>query len=209
MPETVSKLILKADSAQKQMVWAEVYAPNRPDSDGEFMSADTIEKMAHQFLRAGKTKMVDVQHDNRTIPGVEVVESFIARKGDPDFLPGAWVVAVHIPDAETWAKVEKGELNGFSVEALVQREERDCEIDLPPVVSGRTSKSEDHEHEFFVTYDEDTGHFKGGTTNVVNGHSHVIKAGTVTEDAQGHRHRFSSVDSLEIDPDSLGSGSAD
>ena len=32
----------------------------------------------------------------------------------------------------------------------------------------------------------------------VDGHTHVIKAGTVTEESNGHRHRFSSVDNIEI-----------
>ena len=32
--------------------------------------------------------------------------------------------------------------------------------------------------------------FKGGVTDVINGHSHSIVAGTHTQDAEGHRHRF-------------------
>ena len=190
----------KSDPAsdEKRMVWAEVYAPNRPDSDGEFMSAQTIEKMAHDFLRNGRTKMVDVQHNNQTTPGIEVVESFIARKGDPDFLEGSWVIGVHIPDDTIWGLVKKGEINGFSVEAVVAKEPVDVEIELPPVVTGLTTKSEEHQHKFYVTFDQETGALLGGTTDAVDGHVHVIKGGTVTEEAAGHRHRFSSVDLVEI-----------
>lgn len=192
------RIVKLEPEAEQRMVWAEVYAPNRPDSDGEFMSADTIRKMAYNFLRNGRTKFVDVGHDNKQVEGVEIVESFIARKGDPDFLEGAWVVGCHIDDDDTWAKVQKGEINGFSVEAFVSAEEQEVEIDLPPVITGLTSKSEDHVHKFYVSYDENTGQLKGGTTDSVNGHVHAIRAGTVTEIVKGHSHRFSSVDQVYI-----------
>lgn len=65
------------------------------------------------------------------------------------------------------------------------------------MIKGTTSLHEEHMHQFFVTYDED-GNFLGGTTDEVDGHTHVIKAGTVTEESNGHRHRFSSVDNIEI-----------
>ena len=190
--------IIKTGEPEQRMVWAEVYAPNRPDSDGEYMTAETIKKMAYDFVRQGKTKMVDINHGNETTPGVEIVESFIARKGDPDFIPGSWVVGVHIPSDEIWDMVKKGEINGFSVEAIVGKEDREVEIEVPDVVSGTTTKSENHVHKFYVTYDPTTQELKGGRTDVVNGHMHVIKAGTKTEDAQGHSHRFSAVDSLQI-----------
>jgi hypothetical protein len=195
--QLVSLIVRKSVPAEKRMAYAEVYAPNRPDSDGEFMSEATIEKMAHDFVKKGRLKQVDVQHDNKVIKGVEIVETFIARKGDPDFIPGSWVVGIHIDHAETWEKVKKGELNGLSVEALVGREERDVELHLPPVISGRTTKSEEHDHQFFVNYSPE-GDFLGGVTDTVKGHQHAIKGGTVTEECSGHRHRFSSVDSLEI-----------
>ena len=46
-------------------------------------------------------------------------------------------------------------------------------------------------------YDED-GKFLGGKTDVVEGHFHIIKRGTVTEDSLGHKHRFSHVEDLMI-----------
>lgn len=197
MAKEVSLIVRKSVPLEKRMVYAEVYAPNRPDSDGEFMTADTIEKMAHSFVKKGRLKQVDIQHDNKTVEGIQIVESFIARKGDPDFIPGSWVVGIHVDHTPTWNRIKKGELNGLSVEALVGREEREVTLHLPPVISGRTTKSENHEHQFFVNYSPD-GDFLGGITDSVNGHRHAIKGGTVTEEADGHCHRFSSVDSLEI-----------
>ena len=44
---------------------------------------------------------------------------------------------------------------------MVTRHDMDCEVEIPPIVTGLTSKGEDaHEHKFFVAYDE-KGQFKG------------------------------------------------
>lgn len=190
-------LVMKGDVPERQLVYSEVYAPNRPDSDGEYMDAETILKMAHDFAKNMRLDQIDVEHDGQVREGVCVVESFIARKGDPDFIEGAWVVGVHVENPELWEMVKKGEINGFSVEALVAKQAEEVEIEMPPVVTGKTSKSEEHEHQFFVTYDEN-GHFLGGVTDEVNGHRHQIFKGTVTEESSHHTHRFSSVDLLEI-----------
>ncbi|KVR21716.1 hypothetical protein WK13_34830 [Burkholderia ubonensis] len=195
----------EADTPEKQIIFSTVYAPNRPDSDGEFMVAEEIEAMAHRFAKKGEMQCIDVFHDNK-VTECAVVESFIARKGDPDFIEGAWVVGIHIPDADLWDMVKKGDINGISMEALVTRHEREVTLNIPPVVTGMTTKSEtcedDHEHKFYVAYD-DEGKFLGGRTDVVNGHLHAIVAGTITEESgtDKHRHRFSAVDSIEIVPE--------
>ena len=194
----MSRLVKSEVEGKLRIVWGEVYAPNRPDSEGDYMTAEEIRLMAHEFIRTGMTKQVDVEHQNDLTEGVAVVESFIARKGDPDFIEGAWVVGVHVDDDDLWEKVEKGEINGFSMEAIAKKVEREVEVEMPPVVTGLTSKNEDHEHKFYVTYDSE-GKFKGGVTDEVDGHKHVIKAGTTTEVTNGHRYRFSSVDSVVVD----------
>lgn len=189
-------IVCKADD--QQIVYGEVYAPDRPDAQGEFMRRDEIRKMAHEFVRSGKMSQIDVLHDNKVVKGCSVVESFVAEDTDTRFLPGSWVVGVHIPDKGLWDRVKKGEINGFSMEALVARHDQEVEIDIPPVVTGMTSKSEGHDHVFYVTYD-DAGKFKGGVTNSVNGHAHTIVAGTHTQPGPGgHTHRFSSVDNVHI-----------
>lgn len=189
-------LVCKSD--EQQIAYSEVYAPNRPDADGEFMTAEEIRKMAHEFISSGKMGQIDVYHESKKVEGCTVVESYIAQKGDPTFLEGAWVVGIYVPDKELWSKIKKGELNGFSMEALVKRQEREVEIEIPPVVTGMTSKADDgHDHTFYVTYD-DKGQFRGGTTSVSNGHSHPIVAGTHTQEAEGHNHRFSSVDNVQV-----------
>lgn len=189
--------IKKADD-EERLVFGEVYAPDRPDAHGDYMTADEIKKAAYKFMKELRLDQVDHQHNNETTPGVQVVESFIARKDDPLFIPGSWVIGVHVPDDGLWQSIKKGEINGFSLEALALAEDQTVEVDVPPVVSGVTSKSEDHQHRFYVAYNQQNGQFMGGQTDIVNGHSHAIRSGSVTDPHEGHSHRFSSVDNLVI-----------
>ncbi len=195
----------KAD-AKLQIAYAEVYAPDIPDSHGDFMVADEIRKMAHDFLRNGLTKNVDLEHDNE-LTGSAVVESFIAREGDPDFIPGSWVAGIHIPDAELWKQVESGEINGFSLQGIGVQTEKTVLLTVPPVIKGLTSEleSDGHFHAFEVRFDDD-GNFMGGHTlktfpDDAPEHDHKITFGTVTEpggdEDNPHVHRFSFVEGLD------------
>lgn len=190
----------QADKAER-LVYAEVYAPNRPDSDGEFMDAEGIRQMCFGFMKTMKLDSVDSYHNNELVEGCCVVESFVARKGDPDFIEGAWVVGMHVNNDEVWEKIEKGEINGFSMEAMVQKTTVAVEMEIPPVITGKTLKAElsenDHTHSFFVAYNDD-GKFLGGRTDVVDGHFHSIRRGSVTEKAEDHAHKFSHLDDIQL-----------
>jgi hypothetical protein len=78
------------------------------------MTAEEIEKMAYGFLENMRNANIDRNHDDKPNYGV-VVESFIARKGDPDFPPGAWVLGTHVTDDETWEAIKSGEITGYSI----------------------------------------------------------------------------------------------
>lgn len=186
----------KADDALR-IVWGEVYLPGVPDSEGDFMTADEIRKMAHAFLRSGLVDQIDVNHDYE-MTSCRVVESFIARSGDPDFMEGAWVMATHIPDDKLWAAVMEGDLNGYSMAGWSTRTEGELLLDVPNFFVGRTdTPSQDHDHAFKVFFDQQ-GQFLGGETSIDVGHRHVIERGTVTEPAgeDGHVHWFSFVEAL-------------
>lgn len=180
----------------KQIVFAEVYAPDVVDSQGDYMGRAEIEKMAWRFMAHGRVTKVDTNHDLND-NGSIVIESFIARPNDPDYIDGSWVVGVHIPDAGLWEKVKKGELNGFSMYGGSARREKTLEIEIPDdgIIKGDTSESEDHAHEYNVRFDE-RGTFLGGHTDTVNGHTHRITKGTATEEEAGHSHRFSYMEFL-------------
>ncbi len=188
-------MIRKTDD-ELQIVYGEVYAPNVPDVHGEFMTPVEVRKMAHRFMGKGILKSVDTNHDNE-VNGSMVVESFVAREDDTIFLPEAWVVGVHVPDPEMWGQIKSGVINGFSIEALVHLKQKIIEVEIPDVIKGETATVDDHEHQFEVTFD-DEGNYLGGRTNTVNGHSHAILRGTVTEPADGHTHRYSFAELVRV-----------
>lgn len=180
--------VFKTVQPKKQIVFAEVYAPGIIDSHGDMMLSDQIEKAAHRFIRAQLTDRVDIMHDNRLIEA-SVVESFIARENDPDFLPGAWVVGIKVDDSDVWRKIEDGELNGFSFEAFVKKIPATVEIEYDQVVAGETAASDDHSHAFAVEIADDGGIVTGGTSKEAE-HTHEISRYVMTEKAKGHSHRF-------------------
>lgn len=189
--------ILKTDAA-KRIAYGVVYQPNVPDSHGDFMVAEEIEKMAHRFLSKGLVTSIDSEH-NLVATGAVVVESFVARKGDEDFPEGAWVLGVHFPDEGQWADVVKGEIGGFSMYGKAMRaEEEVIEIELPDdgLLWGTTADYEGHSHRYVVKFDDD-GNFLGGETDEVDGHTHTITKGTVTDEHDDHRHRFNFLENLK------------
>ncbi len=176
-----------------QIVYAEVYVPNIPDSDNDFMSTETVRDMAHNFLKSGGG--VDIDHSLEDIDAY-VVESFVARKGDPDFIQDSWVAGIKINDPEVWGLVKAGEINGFSLDGVGKGEETELEIEIPEFVKGETDTAEDgHSHVFKVTFDED-GNFLGGRTVDDADHIHLIRRGTLTEETNDHAHRFSYIEVL-------------
>lgn len=180
----------KKSDDELQIVWGEIYAPDVPDSQNDFMTRDEIMKMAYSWMAKSTTRCIDIEHNGEKVDAF-VIESFIARDDDPTFIPGAWVAGVHIPDQDVWGAVKKGELNGFSMYGRAARKDP-VDMEVPGEVAGVTKADAGHTHEFSVAYGPN-GEFIGGLTDTVDGHYHVIRKGTVTEEAAGHRHSFDFV----------------
>jgi hypothetical protein len=188
---------IKKTDAELQVVWGEVYAPGYPDSQGDFMQPASIREMAWGFMKKQALHKIDVQHSQQE-SGSYIVESFIAREGDPLFIPGAWVVGVKIPELAIWALVKSGELNGFSLDGFGLRTETTLEIELPDSLDGETDDVAGHRHAFTVRFGAG-GAFLGGETGPgPDGHVHKIARGTLTEPAGSvpHSHRFSFVEGV-------------
>ena len=49
-----SNVSIKKTDDEQQLVYGEVYAPGFPDSQGDFMSAENIQRMAFEQLEHGK-----------------------------------------------------------------------------------------------------------------------------------------------------------
>ena len=188
MPELVIK------DADRHIVMGAVYVPNSVDSDGEFMAEEDVRKAAYEFLATGKVSKIDVMH-NFEESGCMVVESFIARKGDPDFTtPGTWVMGVEITDDTIWSDVKSGKINGFSFAGLVHKQKIIAEVEVTKSLSGITEKSlidivPEHDHEFSLFFN-DNGRIISGKTDNKLGHDHVIVASDATEKALDHAHRI-------------------
>lgn len=196
MSETRKTMQIRKLDEDRHLIYGEVYIPDVVDSQGDYMTGPEIEKMAHRFMREGRVSKVDTNHDLKE-NGSFVVESFIARTGDPDFMVGSWVLGVHVPDDALWEQVKKGDLNGYSMFGSGHRTPRIVEIDLPDdgILKGETKEADSHSHTYMVKFDNEGG-IVGGETNVVNGHKHLITKGTATDEASGHRHRFSYLEVL-------------
>lgn len=183
---------IKKTDDELQVVFGEVYAPGFPDSQDDWMSAETIREMAYGFMKKSALAKIDLHH-TRVPCGAVIVESFIAREDDPIYIPGSWVIGVHVPDKETWGLIKSGELNGFSIDGTGHRVPGTLEFELPEVLEGLTTEADGHTHKFAVKYDGNG--FAGGFTDEgPDGHWHEIVRGTSTEVVKNHSHRFSFVE---------------
>ena len=116
--------ILKVDK-EKRIVTGVVYEPNVPDSQGDFMEADTIEKTAYAFMENHQN--IDIKHDFKTNDQLKVIESYIAKSeetiGNKKVQPGTWIMSVKVNDDAIWEGVKKGDFNGFSMGGTGVKEE--------------------------------------------------------------------------------------
>ena len=108
--------------AAKQIVYCVVLEPDSEDSQGDIISADDIEKAAHEYM-ANYRQIFD-SHVEKT--DASPVESFIAPvdmvvQGE-HIRKGSWVMAIKVQDASLWAAIEKGEVNGVSIGGYGTRE---------------------------------------------------------------------------------------
>lgn len=182
----------KISADDERLVTGQVYAPDCLDAHGHFMTAKELRNVAHNFLSDGLLTSIDVQHDNNPVDAV-IVESFIARKGDPDFEEGAWVATTKINDLAVWKMVKDGKINGYSFEILTYRSDLVVEIEYKSWYFGFTDPDphDKHTHPFIVRMDEN-GEIIPTRTGLGSDGSpaHVITKSNVTGTVSGHTHRI-------------------
>lgn len=121
--------IAKVDAA-RQIAYGVVLEPRtaaNPDTQGDWYTADDIEKACHSFGEhlakgEGGADLMHADAGDGPLIGFPV-ESYIAPVdftwGEGDRFEivkaGSWVMGVRYPDPEIWAAVEKRELGAFSV----------------------------------------------------------------------------------------------
>ena len=132
--------IVKADS-DSHYVTGIVYEPMAEDTDGEYMTAEEIEKAAHWYMKnAGD---VDIQHCFVKAEKIDVVESYVAKSDmDIDGTPikkGTWLMTVEVNDAAVWESIQKGEITGFSMGGLATRSDEDVDLSAEDVEKAEDS----------------------------------------------------------------------
>jgi hypothetical protein len=127
-PELIELKTVKNDvtivtkNAKKRLVTGLVMEPDELDTQDEYASSEVIEQAAHNYLV--KSRAVGVQHAQQN-PHCFVVESWVAPVSltieGRKIKQGSWMMTVKVSDDETWNKVEKGELTGFSIGGLAEK----------------------------------------------------------------------------------------
>lgn len=176
----------------ERLVTGQVYAPDTLDSHGHYMTAADLKKVAHTFMTDGLLTSIDIQHNNVAV-NATIVESFIARKNDPDFEEGAWVATTKIDDMAVWQAVKDGKINGYSFEILTYRDEQYVDIEYQTWYYGFTDPDphDKHDHPFMVRLDEN-GEIAWGQTGIGSDGSpaHTITRSNITDAVDGKTHRI-------------------
>jgi hypothetical protein len=73
---------IKKLDQEEQIVFGEVYAPGFPDSQGDFMSAGEIKKMAYNFIRKGALSNIDTNHTQQLAVWLDGSVEFETSDGD-------------------------------------------------------------------------------------------------------------------------------
>ena len=107
--------ILKAD-VERRLVYSVIAEPDTVDAQGDVMSAETIEEMAHNFLL--RSRKFDNRHDWRAVDAAPV-ESWIQREATvllgEKIKAKSWVVGVKVFADHIWEKVLSKEYQSFSI----------------------------------------------------------------------------------------------
>lgn len=102
--------------ATKRIAYGVVYPAWEVDLQGEYATEAQVEAMAHKFMEqhgVGGEMHSRWEMDGGKSAGVPV-ESFLARRGDPDFDAGDWVMGVKF-HPEVWEKIASGVYTGYSI----------------------------------------------------------------------------------------------
>ncbi len=129
--------IAKTDD-ERMVAYGIVYAPDQVDSHGDTADATTIRRAAYEFMREGRLKNIDTEH-NFAAQMAFVAESWLVRKDDalfPAEPEGAWAVGIQIGDPDLWKALKAGELTGISLAGIAR-------LDPDPQQPSYTEKNDD------------------------------------------------------------------
>ena len=138
---------------EKRILMGPVLIPNKEiprhdDETGEEYSIvftpAVVERAAQLFMQQQKNNNATIEHTEKSIPDVSVVESWIIENSQKDksnaygmsFPKGTWMVMMKVNNKDVWEKyVKTGRVKGFSLEGLFGHLEVDAEWGIPNVPS--------------------------------------------------------------------------
>ena len=120
----ISVPISKVDD-EKRIVygWASVIAKDGEpvvDSQGDMIEADTLQKMAHEFISSRVGGVMHVTDDGKPIQAGEIVESMVLTKDVQKALGfeldrEGWVIGYKVTSDHVWKGVKSGLYKAFSI----------------------------------------------------------------------------------------------
>ena len=143
--EKMSKQRFQTDD-EKRIVLGPAMIPDqkifRKDSLGNpyyvYFSSDTIKMIAEKYMRNKYIDNNDEMHNGKAVSDVYVIESWIKESENDkstDFgygeLPvGTWFVSMKVRNNETWEKIKRGELRGYSVSGYFEEVATFCREEM-------------------------------------------------------------------------------
>ncbi len=117
-----SSVKFKSETKGRQgRLFVTLMEPDVKDAQGDFYTAEEIQKACDHFSKHGMVGRNDINHNNHPIDDFSVAENYILKTEDrthfPDTRVGAWVQVLKCDDLDSalWKKVEKGDFNGVSI----------------------------------------------------------------------------------------------
>lgn len=107
--------VTKAEENPEHFVMSIVYEPDEKDTQEDWATADEIRKAAWSFMESDQ--IYKINHDEEG--EIHVLESYIApvdfEMEGQKIKAGTWLLGSRIRNQETWERIEKGELTGYSM----------------------------------------------------------------------------------------------
>lgn len=112
-----TKAFINKSDEDKHLVYGIVYEPDTLDSDGDYATAESIEKAAHSFMMNHRN--VDIQHNFEKREDIKIAESYIAPTdliiGEQNIKKGTWLMVTKVEDEDIWKSAKEGNFTGFSM----------------------------------------------------------------------------------------------
>ena len=124
------------EKEDKHIIVGCALVPDKPiyrrDGDEEFyiqFSKETIEKLAHQYLANDRVYSFSTDHKD-VADDVYIIETWLktsendkSKDYDLDVPIGSWLIMAKVENDAIWNRIKEGELQGFSIEAIVDLKE--------------------------------------------------------------------------------------